>query len=233
MEPLDDPRLTDAFRRRASMEERAAASEPAARTPDEALQLLAEGNDRFFGGRTRRDLLGANERRAQIIRQTPFAAILGCADSRVPVETVFDQGFGDLFVTRVAGNVACPASVGSVEFAVVHLKCRLVVVLGHEGCGAVEAALESAEALAAEPPNLRALIEAIRPAVEGLAPVRDRKARLREAVVSNVRLQVHRLRQNEVVARAEAAGQIRVVGAFYEIGSGAVDFFVSAEDLAL
>ena len=205
----------------------------AVQTPEDAIRLLQEGNARFFGGHSVRPALDPDARRALVQGQTPFAAILGCADSRVPVEIVFDQGFGDLFVVRVAGNVAYPASTGSLEFAVRHLKCRLVVVLGHEGCGAVQAAMETDEALAAEPPNLRQLIEAIRPALTGLPPSPDRSAHLREAVVRNVRLQAGYLRQNPVFAEAEARGEIRVIGAFYEIGSGAVDFLLTDDELAL
>lgn len=227
-----DPRLGDAFRRAASMEEVAALRDPAEQTPEGAIRALKEGNARFFAGRAVRSEFGAFERRAQIVGQTPFAVVVGCSDSRVPVEIVFDQGPGHLFVVRVAGQVASEGVVGSLEFAVRHLKCHLVVVLGHEGCGAVQAAMQPAAAVAAEPEHLRRVLAYITPAVEGMPPIRDKKARLREAVLHNVRLQVERLRRNPVIGEAEASGAVRVIGAFYEIGSGAVDFLVEEDELA-
>lgn len=224
-------RLLDAIRRGASMEDIADLKDSDVDSPDAAIQALKDGNARFFSGQASRPELGANERRAQIIGQTPYAAILACSDSRVPVELVFDQGFGQLFVVRVAGNVVGESGLGTLEYAIKHLDVHVVMVLGHEGCGAVAAALRPPEVNATEPPHLQRIIGKIKPSVEGLPPIRDKKARMREAVLNNVRHQVNVLRQQQVIQEAESRGQIRVIGGFYEIGSGAVDFLVEPEDL--
>ncbi len=200
-------------------------------SPAQAIEALIDGNTRFFDGTSKRSELGANERRAQIIGQTPFAAVLACSDSRVPVELVFDQGFGDLFVVRVAGNVVGESGLGTLEYAIRHLNIHLIMVLGHEGCGAVSAALCPEEEIILHPPALQALIRRIQPSVQNLPPIRDKKARMREAVINNVRHQATVLRAQEVIRGAEDSGQIQVIGGFYEIGSGAVDFFIDEEDL--
>ena len=135
--PEFESRILDAIRRGASMEDIAGIRPSRVDTPAEAIRALKEGNSRFFGGQSLRPDLGANERRAQIMGQTPFAVVLACSDSRVPVELVFDQGFGDLFVVRVAGNVMADSALGTVEYAIRHLKVQLIMVMGHEGCGAV------------------------------------------------------------------------------------------------
>jgi carbonic anhydrase len=228
-----DQKLADAIRRGATMEEIAALKEPSARTPVEAIRALKLGNSRFFGGLARRPELSANERRSQILSQTPFAAVLGCSDSRVPIEIVFDQGLGDIFAIRVAGNVVEPATAGSLEYAVAHLKSRVLVVMGHEGCGAVKAAMLPAAERNREPENVRFLLDRIVPAVSRLPAIRDDKARMREAVIANVRLQVNALKQNPVVRDAVARGQIAVIGAYYEITSGAVDIFETDEELRI
>ncbi|AFZ68033.1 carbonic anhydrase [Deinococcus peraridilitoris] len=230
---MTDESSLDAVRSRSSMEDIAKQGGPQVATPDEAITALKRGNARFFSGQTTQQSLGVNERRALIMSQTPFAIVLGCSDSRVPTEMIFDQGFGDIFSIRLAGNVASGAALGSVEYAVKHLKCRLLVVMGHEGCGAVKAAMLGDEVLAEEPENVRLLVERIRPALRGMPRIRDEKARMREAVISNVRSQVALLRENPVVQRATQAGSLKVIGAFYEIGSGAVDFLISDEDLAV
>lgn len=200
-------------------------------TPDDAIRALKSGNARFFSGQATRPELGANERRAQIMGQTPFAAVLACSDSRVPVELVFDQGFGDLFVVRVAGNVVGESELGTLEYAIRYLQIRLVMVMGHEGCGAVRAAMLPEDDIQREPPALQQLIRRIQPSLRTMPTIRDKKSRMREAVLSNVRTQVAELRRKPVVQAAEASGQIRVIGGFYEIGSGAVDFLIEDEDL--
>lgn len=231
-DPRDlERRILDAVRRGASMEDIADLRPARMTSPDDAIQTLKDGNARFFSGKATRPEADANARRAQIMGQTPFAAILACSDSRVPVEIVFDQGLGDLFVVRVAGNVVGESGLGTLEYATEHLDVRLIMVLGHEGCGAVAAALLPAEQIAQEPENLRRLIGRIQPCVQELPPIRDRKARMREAVLNNVRHQVAMLREQPVIQAAEARGQIRVIGGFYEIGSGAVDFLTEEEDL--
>ncbi|GGL97190.1 carbonic anhydrase [Deinococcus aerophilus] len=225
-------RILDAVRRGASMEDIAALRHHTdVQTPEGAIEALKDGNARFFGGRSARPELGVNERRAQIMGQSPYAAVLACSDSRVPVELVFDVGLGDLFVVRVAGNVVGEAGLGTLEYAIEHLNVHLVMVMGHEACGAVAAALLPPEKIAQEPENLQSLIHKITPSIEHLPPIRDKKARMREAVLNNVRHQVHVLRQQSVIQAAEARGQIRVIGGFYEIGSGAVDFLTDEADL--
>lgn len=222
--PTTEELLAELAKRGATMEQVARLKDPTANTPDEALLLLQAGNARFFSGQPERVFSDVNLRRSQIIAQTPFAVVLGCADSRVPVEVVFDQGPGDLFSIRVAGNVVEPATLGSVQFAVKHLKIHLVVVLGHEGCGAVAASMLPEEVRANEPEHVRFLLDAIAPALENLPVIRDGKARMREAVIRNVVRQKEILEADPVVRDAISRGQIKVVGAFYEIGSGAVDF---------
>ncbi|WP_425146389.1 carbonic anhydrase [Deinococcus sp.] len=224
-------RILDAIRRGASMQDIAGLKPARVTTPEQAIRALKDGNARFFSNQASRPELGANERRAQIMGQTPFAVILACSDSRVPVELVFDQGFGDLFVIRVAGNVVGESGLGTVEYAVRHLDVRLIVVMGHEGCGAVQSALLPEADILCEPPALQKLIRRIQPSLEHLPAIRDKKARMREAVLNNVRHQAAHLRGQAVVREAEASGQIRVIGGFYEIGSGAVDFLIEDEDL--
>ena len=226
--------LAELTKRGATMEEMARLREPVARTPEEAVRALKLGNARYYGGQSLRQEHSPVERRAQIVGQTPFAVVLGCSDSRVPTEYVFDQGPGHIFTVRVAGNVVAPTTLGSIEYAVKHLKPHVLVVMGHEGCGAVHAAMSlTEEEVAAEPENVRHLIECIGPAVRNLPPIRDAKARMREAVIASVRQQVFYLNQNPVVREAAGGGQVAVIGAFYEISSGAVDFLETEEDLRL
>lgn len=219
--------VAELIKRGATMEDIARLKDPGANSPSEALQALKSGNTRFYSGTPQRTALAANERRAQIMSQTPFAVVLGCADSRVPVELIFDQGPGDIFGIRVAGNVVEPGTLGSIEYAIKHLKVHLVVILGHEGCGAVTAAMLDAQQRGLEPENVRFLLDRIVPAVRDLPVLRDTKARMREAVVRNVHHQIEQLRQNPVVSAATSRGHIEIIGAFYEIGSGAVDFLES------
>jgi carbonic anhydrase len=229
--PEFESRILDAIRRGASMEDIAGIRPSRVASPGEAIKALKDGNSRFFGGESVRPDLGANERRAQIMGQTPFAVVLACSDSRVPVELVFDQGFGDLFVVRVAGNVAGPEGLGTIEYAILHLNVQLIMVMGHEGCGAVQSAMFPPEAISREPEALQGLIRCIQPALVGMPAIRDHKARMREAVLNNVRYQTASLRGQETVRQAEESGQLRVIGGFYEIGSGAVDFLIEDEDL--
>jgi carbonic anhydrase len=228
-----DQKLFDAVKRGATMEEIAQLRDPIARTPQEALHALKTGNSRFFSGQARRPELSAAERRAQILGQTPFAVVLGCSDSRVPTEIIFDQSLGSLFITRVAGNIVDVATTGSIEYAIEHLKTHLVVVMGHEGCGAVKAALLPAAQRSRETPSIQALLNQIAPSVADLPKIRDEKARMREAVIANVRRQVFNLRKQPAIQAATASNKIAVVGAYYEITSGAVDFFETDEDLRI
>lgn len=206
---------------------------PSVKTTAEAILALKIGNARFFSGHKVPHDFSALERRTQILTQTPFAVILGCSDSRVPTEIVYDQQPGDLFVIRVAGNVVAASTLGSIEYAIKHLKTRVVVVMGHEGCGAVQAAMLDQAARSFEPQHVQLLIDCILPSVSNLPRIRDPKARMREAVIANIRLQVHKLKQNLVVKEAVQNNEIAVIGAYYEISSGAVDFFETEEELCL
>lgn len=198
----------------------------------EALERLRQGNRRFAGGAPAVEALGGRERRENLVGgQEPFAVVLGCSDSRVPVELVFDQGLGDLFVIRVAGNVVAPSLIGSVEFAASHFGTRLVVVLGHSGCGAVQATLEELERPdTTRSPNLRDLVERIRPSVETLFEVealrRDRGSLVQHAVRANVRASADHLRHgSRVLEELIENDGLLVVGAEYSLESGVVDFF--------
>ncbi len=197
----------------------------------EALELLREGNRRFVAGSPRADALVREARRQQLVEgQAPFAVILGCADSRVPVEIIFDQGLGDLFVIRVAGNIVAPSLVGSVEFAVEKFGTRLVVVLGHSRCGAVTATVEElARPGGVGSPNLRSIVERIRPAVEELVAADtgdDRDALIHRAVRANVRASVGQLRHgSRILEEKMGSGELWVVGAEYSLESGAVEPF--------
>lgn len=228
-----DLKLREALMKGASMEEIAKLKEPAARTPQEAILALKSGNSRFFGGMARRPEMSANERRAQILQQTPFAIVLGCSDSRVPIEIVYDQSLGDIFAVRVAGQVMDPGTAGSVEYAVKHLKSKILVVMGHEGCGAVKAAMLTPEQLKGEPEHVRYLLDKISPALANVGNIRDPKAKMREAVMANVRKQVALAKENPVVKAAMAKNELAVVGAYYEISSGQVDFLETDEELRL
>jgi carbonic anhydrase len=197
----------------------------------EALEQLREGNRRFVAGVPRRDALTSQTRRHELVDgQAPFAAILGCSDSRVPVEIVFDQDLGDLFVIRVAGNIVASSQIGSVEFAAERFGTRLVVVLGHSRCGAVLATLEELRRPAtSQSPNLRSIVDRIRPSVEELLETgveHDSDAFVRHAVRANVRASVNQLRHGSTVLEQLIQGQqLLVVGANYSLATGVVEFF--------
>lgn len=197
----------------------------------EALQRLREGNRRFISNVRSLDTLLSQTKRGEFsIGQQPFAIILGCSDSRVPAELVFDQGLGDLFVIRVAGNVVAPCLVGSVEYAAAYCGTRLVVVLGHSRCGAILATLEALKRPAGiQPPNLQSIIDYIRPSVEGLLNdelQRDTKDLIRNAVRANVLASVHHLRHgSELLKELIVNDGLAVVGAEYSLETGLVEFF--------
>ena len=197
----------------------------------DALHRLQEGNRRFSSGVRSLDTLVSQTRREEFVSgQTPFAVILGCSDSRVPVEIVFDQGVGDLFVIRVAGNIVAPSQIGSVEFAAEQFGTRLVVVLGHTRCGAVEATLEELRRPSeSRSQNLRSIVDRIRPGVETLLTTdlaRDADALGRQAVRANVRVSANHLRHGsgmlEELIRRDG---LLVVGAEYSLETGIVEFF--------
>jgi carbonic anhydrase len=201
----------------------------------DALERLREGNHRFVANVRNADAALSARRAALLDGQTPFAIVLGCSDSRVPAELVFDQGLGDLFVIRVAGNIVAPSQVGSVEFAATRFKTRLVVVLGHSQCGAILATLEELRQPAREHSlNLRSIVERVRPSVEPLLelPLRDDPMELvRQAVRANVRASANHLRHgSSILEQLIAKEGLRVVGAEYSLGTGEVDFFDGVED---
>ena len=197
----------------------------------DALDRLREGNRRFAAGETATPSLSNAARRVALVAgQEPFAIILGCSDSRVPAELVFDQGFGDLFVIRVAGNVVAPSQVGSVEFAASRYGTRLVVVMGHSQCGAVMATLEELQgSRTSQSKNLRSIVDRVRPSIEALIAVRpavDPDTLLHEAVRANVRASVDHLRHgSELLERLVRETGLLIVGAEYSLETGIVDFF--------
>jgi carbonic anhydrase len=189
---------------------------------DEASRRLIEGNQRFATGKTRHAHASHDWRLHLVGGQQPFATILGCSDSRVPVELVFDQGFGDLFVVRVAGNVIAPEIVGTIEYAVTHLKTQLLVVLGHERCGAVTVAVEALARPTQELPGLRSLIKLIEPGVANVLSNESPAAKIHAAVEANVRWSMRQLEQLPEAKKALDAEHIKIVGAVYELTSGKV-----------
>jgi len=204
----------------------------------EALKLLREGNVRFASNVRGPDSLLSHTRRAELAAgQQPFAIILGCSDARVPVEIVFDQGPGDLFVIRVAGNIVAPSQVGSVEFAASHFNTRLVVVLGHSQCGAVLATLEEIQRPTEnQSRNLRAIVDRVRPSIEGLLATdlrHDLDALVKQAVMANIRASANQLRHgSQLLERLIQDDGLLVVGAEYFMESGVVEFFDGAPEAA-
>lgn len=197
----------------------------------EALQRLQEGNQRFLSEERDRSLPTGQMRRDELVAgQNPFAIILGCSDSRVPAELIFDQGLGDLFVIRVAGNIVAPSQVGSVEFAAERFGTPLVVVMGHSQCGAVQATLEQLERPQENrSPNLRSIVNRIRPSVETLMetkPHSDPDTLLQHAVRANIRTSAHHLRHgSQILEQLIQHDELLVVGAEYSLETGVVDFF--------
>lgn len=204
----------------------------------EGLQQLREGNLRFASNVGGSEASLSHARRAELaMGQQPFAIILGCSDSRVPAEIVFDQGLGDLFVIRVAGNIVAPSQVGSVEFAAARYDTRLVVVLGHSQCGAIVATLEELQRPSDnQSRNLRAIVDRVRPSVQGLLATdlrHDLDALMKQAVRANIRASVDHLRHgSEVLEQLIQTEGLRVVGAEYSLETGLVEFFDGAAELA-
>jgi carbonic anhydrase len=199
-------------------------SEPPPQNAEEALARLRGGNLRFVEGKTRHAHASADWRKMLTAGQHPFVALLCCSDSRVPPELVFDQGFGDLFVIRVAGNIIAADVIGSIQYAVRHLATPLLVVMGHEECGAVTAAVESLDGTGHEPKYIEALVKLIEPGLAGLPRNLDRKARISAAVEANVRWSMKQLVDLPDARRALEKKPITLVGAVYELGTGSVRF---------
>jgi carbonic anhydrase len=201
----------------------------------DALARLQEGNRRFVSDESRSEADSSHARRMSLVpRQEPCAIVLGCSDSRAPAELIFDQGLGDLFVIRVAGNIVAPSQVGTVEFAAERFGTRLVAVVGHSQCGAVTATVDELRGdSSVGSRNLRSIVDRVRPAVEPLVGrVQGRDALLREGVRANVRASVDQLRRgSELIGRLVREEGLLIVGAEYSLESGVVEFFEGVPSL--
>jgi carbonic anhydrase len=201
----------------------------------EALDRLRDGNQRFVANQSTAPLSSHDRRAALVAGQEPFAIVLGCSDSRVPAELVFDQGFGDLFVIRVAGNVVAPSQVGSVEFAAARFGTRLVVVMGHSSCGAITATVEDVLGRGnSRSRHLRSIVDRIRPSIESIRAGRgdgDADALVRDGVRANVRASADHLRHgSELLEDLIRRDGLLVVGAEYALDTGVVTFFDGTSD---
>jgi carbonic anhydrase len=200
--------------------------DPSSLHPELALERLKEGNRRFREGKA---VLAARGWSPDLATnaQRPFAIVLGCSDSRTPVEILFDQGFGDLFVVRIAGNVVAPSVVGSIEFAASQFGTRLVVVMGHTKCGAVAATVDAIlTGLGPSSRNIRSITDRIAPHVQGLVHPGDTQGVIREAVRANVRASAEHIRSgSQLMEELVLKGRVSVIGAEYELESGNVHFF--------
>jgi len=193
-------------------------------TAAEAFKRLKEGNARFASGRARFPTVQKEVLKELAKGQQPYATILGCSDSRVPPELVFDAGFGELFIVRVAGNVLGPSILGTLQYAGTHLKTPLFVVMGHEGCGAVKAAIATKFSGARHRSRIALLLKNILPALDGLDGTQTPEALLRSAVEANVRHTMRELLNTPEAKLRIAAGGVKLVGAVYELESGRVRF---------
>jgi len=201
--------------------------DPYSLPPEVALRRLVEGNQRFRQGSGGAAAGRGFDAARAAAAQRPFAIVLGCSDSRTPVEIVFDQGFGDLFVVRVAGNIVAPSIVGSIEFAASQFGTRLVVVMGHTGCGAIAATMHAlATGLGPESKNLRAITDRIAPHVQVIAQRGSGPEALRDAMQANVRASVDHLRHgSQILEELVLKARVVVVGAEYDLETGQVQFF--------
>ncbi len=194
----------------------------------DAIKQLKEGNNRFVSGSPLLESLANPERRSELqAGQEPFAIILGCSDSRVPSEIVFDCGLGHLFVIRVAGNIVAPSQIGSIEYATSQLGTRLVVVMGHTGCGAVSATINELRQPSKDlSPNLSAIVDRVRPAVEPLMDSGAKEAELLNcAVQANIHQSVAQLRAGSDILAGQVQGDgLEIVGAQYSLSTGRVEF---------
>ena len=200
-----------------------------------ALERLQEGNRRFVTSLSKQEKRLGHLRRVELVKeQKPFAIVLGCSDARVPAEIVFDQGLGDLFVIRVAGNIVAPSQVGSVEFAASRFGTRLVVVLGHSQCGAIIATIEELQRpVEIQSHNLRSIVDRVRPSVEGLLQTElryDHDSLVHHAIQANVRASVNHLRYgSEILENLVRSDGLLIVGAEYSLDTGVVEFFDGVE----
>jgi carbonic anhydrase len=185
-------------------------------TPDAAISELLQGNKRFSSQKTKQPNRGSFRLKEVAKGQKPFAAILGCADSRVPAEIVFDQGLGDLFVVRVAGNVATPEEVGSLEFGTLVLGAKAIVVLGHGSCGAVKAAIDDKPV----PGKIGSILSVIKPAA--VSSKKEAGDALKNATVANIKNQIATLNSSPVIADLVKTGKLKIIGGFYDLDTGIV-----------
>ncbi len=193
-------------------------------TADQALARLVSGNKRFVAGQARFPTV-QKEVLADLAKgQRPYATIIGCSDSRVPPELVFDAGFGELFIVRVAGNVISPEVMGSIQYAAVHLQTPLFVVLGHEGCGAVQAALAGLHQGKRERARIALLLERIMPGLKGVDAHLPVETQMRAAVEANVRWSMQQVLDTPEAKAREHEGRLKLVGAIYELTTGRVRF---------
>lgn len=197
---------------------------------DEAMQRLIDGNNRFLQGKARLPGLPREALAELVLGQHPFATILGCSDSRVPPELIFDADFGELFIVRVAGNVLSPEVAGSLQYAGAHLETPLFVVLGHEGCGAIHAAIETMHKGVRQRSRIQLLVDSILPALNGLDPHLSPSAQYAQAVEMNVRWTVRAINDSPEGRARAAEGRIKCVGAIYEIETGRVRFLNADHD---
>jgi len=198
--------------------------DPTTPTPDQELARLVAGNERFLRGEARFPTV-QKEVLAELTKgQRPFATIIGCSDSRVPPELVFDASFGELFIVRVAGNVISPEVIGTLQYAGVHLKTPLFVVLGHEGCGAVQAALKTKFEGVRERERIAVLLDGILPGLEAIDPALPADQQMAAAVEANVRWSMHQLLETPEAKVRQAEGVVKLVGAVFELHTGRVRF---------
>lgn len=200
---------------------------PAGMNADQALGELKAGNQRFIEGKLKSDKADAHRRKTLAEGQKPNAIILSCSDSRVPPELVFDQGLGEIFTVRVAGNVLGAATVASIEYAVEHLGTRLIVVLGHESCGAVKAALTTPPGKSAGSADLDVLVSSIQPALSDVSrSIASEDKTLRRPVRANVEAVAKRLvTRSSIIRKSVESGEVKIVPGIYSLESGMVEFW--------
>ncbi len=196
-------------------------------TAEEALERLKQGNQRFLRGEVRIATAVQEALRGLLHIQTPFATILGCSDSRVPPEIIFDSGLGDLFVIRVAGNVFSAEIAGTLQYAGAHLNTPLFVVLGHQGCGAVNAALMTRDQGSQHRSRIQLLVDSILPGLPPYDPNLSPGERTAQAIESNIRWTVHQILSTPEAQARLKEGRIKIVGALFEIATGSVRFLDS------
>ncbi len=184
--------------------------------PEEALQLLMQGNERFIKGKQENPNNSLSRIQEVAKGQNPFAAILGCADSRVPLEILFDRGFGDLFVVRNAGNIATPEEIGSLEFGSLVLGAKVLLVLGHEACGAVKATISASPV----PGSIQAVLDGIKPALNNLTP--EQKTDVTMVIKANVKLQMDTLKKSPILSQLITENKLKIVGGYYDLDTAKV-----------